>query len=255
MDIRRRLEMAERYARSQERLHAIGLSSPVDAPISDIAPQPRGPEEIAARAVILFIVATRGAFLSVEEVSDWNRRRFNYRCALNIVWSSDIQIPEGLAAAETDDRDPGAEFLQRYGLWHLVSPDERDFLLHPHPSHHVCVAYAWRAEAVQTLLWALGLVNALAGIGTPADLGEITRTFLTTPIRERVTGYQLRPLPELMDEYDFVRRCHWIMYETRRRGQRPPAVLHPYVILGRHAGLQWLLNPYGEAWDDLQLSA
>jgi hypothetical protein len=247
--------MAEQYARSQHRLHAIGLSTPVDAPISFPTPYPRTPEEIAVRATILFIVATRGAFMSVEDGREWNWKRFTYRAGLHIVWSDDIEILEGLAAAEVDHRDPGAEFLQCYGLWDFVSPDERDFLLHPHPRHHVCVAYAWRSETVQTLLWALGLVATLDSIDIPVDHGEMTRTFLVTPIRERFTGYELRPLPELMDEFDFIRRCHWIMYNARNRGQEPPAILHPYVILGRHAALQWLLNPYGEAWDDLQLSA
>lgn len=245
-------DIAAREERSLARLRAIGLSIDEDAPISTPDPDLRTPAEVAARAIVLYVVAVRGAFLSPDS-HDWKQRRFSYRGALYIVWSEEIDIPESLAEAESGDKDPGVELLQQRGLWDYVSPREREFLLDPEPDRQTCVNAAWRSECVHVLQWALGLIDEMEAYDTTSDMSGVTRVFLTTPIMERITEFALRPLPEILDEFDFLRRCQWLAYGARRRGEEPPKSLDPEIMSERHRALHWLLGINGEAWDDITL--
>jgi len=119
--------------------------------------------------------------------------------------------PEDESARFIDKAAEGQrEFIQRIrkgGVWRYLTPSERAFL-------NTSVAdmtsrqqldFSWRAEAAQTLMWALGIVPELPAIHVQADpelLKQVPRP--GEPYKPR-----LRPGKETESARDVVELWHW----------------------------------------------
>ncbi len=151
-------------------------------------------------------------------------------------------------AANVVDRQQAVDLLQKRDLWAVATERERDFLLEGEPTQVERLRHASRREALATLLWALGR-NRLNEPTEVCNLESLVRVLRGIPVEEFLTTAKLRPLPEILDEADFIARCHGAVAQALINRQMPPADLKVSVVRERHAALYWLLGNQNQDWD------
>ncbi len=115
---------------------------------------------------------------------------------------------------------------------------------------------AWRFEAANLLLWALGAENAdIRHADSLADPDDVRRGAQALRKGGLVPGaMRLRPAAEILDALDLAWRQHWIVRQARQKGLVPDGI-DPDVISERHHALNWLTgfhNDPGTSWDDVE---
>jgi predicted homoserine dehydrogenase-like protein len=91
-------------------------------------------------------------------------------------------------------------------------------------------------------------------LGPPTGICDVRRAVKTvtgTSTDVFIAKSNLRPLCEILDEGDFIYRCHWAVKDAQAKGEAIPAGLDPGVVIERHIALNWLRTYHSEAWDDV----
>lgn len=113
---------------------------------------------------------------------------------------------------------------------------------------------SWRYEALNVLLWALGVVPDLTYPSDMCDVGGIVGKMLE-PTREAFEGtIKLKSTEDVLSELDKTYRMHWACVDARLKGKPNSGNLHAGVIYERHYALNWLTqfqNPDCD-WDDIE---
>lgn len=176
----------------------------------------RSPDEVAGRALALFLVAVR---------------------AESVATNAPIPVTE----------------LKRDMPLALpwLSPAERTFLDDATPSTSDTAQFAWRYEGLALLEWALGLADVLSWPEAICDVPETARRAISLHGESRMRGAGLRPVSEILDALDLHYRLHWLVRQARIDGKPAPAGLDSGVILERHYALNWLVAFEGSEWDEV----
>lgn len=113
--------------------------------------------------------------------------------------------------------------------------------------------YAWRVECAHTLLWSVGMVDALSLPTCSTDWNAFWGKFHDSNREAFLSDLKLRPQAELLDETDLIYRLHWATREADLTGQLAPAQMNHDVIMERHHALNWLTCPLEAPylWDDI----
>jgi hypothetical protein len=207
-------EARDRKARSERRLVERGVLINSHLPVIESVDEARlrVPHVVAERALALFAVALH------------------------------CDDPQGLQAHR---------FLHQEELWRAITPKERAFLLLSDPPQSDLVQFSWRNEALIVLLWALNHVQVLTFPDAPCDLDIATEVIRRAPIREFIDTARLRAPDQILDEADFIFRCHWAVVEAGLHGQEPTGNLDADVVYERHYALNWLVGYLDQEWDDV----
>ena len=208
----------ERKARHDRQLAASGVPVAPGLPpvVGECEVVLRAPADVARRALALVLVAVRAESLASGE-----------------------PIP----AAEMRGRLPAG--------FDALSPVERAFVSADAPEQQDVVNHAWRYEALWTLEWALGLVDALP---IPTELCDVPRSvgvLLDADVAQLIRDAQLRAPSEILDALDLHMRWQWAVREAQRLGSAPPADLEPGVVQERRVALNWLVHFEDADWDDV----
>jgi len=204
-----------RKARSEERLASAGVAVNPRLPAMAGEPQVRlrAADEVARRAQALWAVAAR---------------------------------------ADGIERYDAIDLLLRRGLWDAATPAEQEFLRGEEAPREVRLRWRRRAEALRTLLWALGHEAELGGLDAAGSLEDMTRTLRAIPAEAFVRDAALRRTAgEVLDAADLVYRAHWAIADAASRGAELPPGLHPAVVAQRHTALLWLLQHMKQPWTAL----
>ena len=121
-----------------------------------------------------------------------------------------------------------------FGLWDALTPIEHDFVLNPAPESHEVIQAAWRYEAADVLLWALGQRRHLPFPDVVTDPAKVTASAITTA----QTTASLRVEKELLDAADIAWRLRLLCLAA----DAPPAALNAGVVHERAAAFDWLLG-------------
>ena len=142
--------------------------------------------------------------------------------------------------------------LEAADLWSEVSAQERDLFREGGLSPEATVNAGWRAEATWVLLWALGLVPALAlptKQCSTAQLQSLLESHLDAS-HEFAEGARLRSVAELLDAADYIYRLHWATRQVRLDETGGPPGIDPGIVQERHYALNWLIGTEA-GWDDI----
>ena len=204
----------ERKARSEHRLAHHGIPVPEALPPieADEESLPRPPWEVARRASALVTAAARA---------------------------------EGL------EQQRAVQFLQAWGLWEAASPKEQAFILNPAPAEPERIQFLWHYECLWVLLWALGHVESLGLPDAVCDVRRAVRLVTGTSTDVFISKSNLRSFAEILDEADFIYRCHWVVDNARKNEEAIPTGLDPGVVIERHIALNWLHCYHNQNWDDV----
>ena len=121
-----------------------------------------------------------------------------------------------------------------FGLWDALTPSEHDFVLNPTPEPDEVIQAAWRYEAADVLLWALGQRRHLPFPDAATDPSKVTASAITTA----QTTASLRAQKELLDAADIAWRLRLVCLAA----DAPPAALNAGVVHERAAAFDWLLG-------------
>ncbi len=107
-------------------------------------------------------------------------------------------------------RDEYWGHLRALGLWGALSPQEREFasttmLTMTHQQH---LNGMWRIEAVQVLMWAIGLVTSLPPYDTRAN-HDLLKMIPSEAIERFVNSARLLPSVEIDQARDLAELWHW----------------------------------------------
>jgi hypothetical protein len=112
-------------------------------------------------------------------------------------------------------------WFQHEGLWPDVSRDEQGFLSQPSADRALQNALTWRAEALWTLWWALGIAENLSWPPGECDLGDVLDRpsgpqvpWIGDDASAFVASCVLRAADEILDETDLIYRVHWAVREA-----------------------------------------
>lgn len=208
----------ERKARSDSHLKNLGILVPDSLPpvISEPELDLRPAAEVAMRAIALFTVALRAESLAQED---------------------DIPITDLRA------RLPLA--------FESLSPKENEFLNTESPEQQELVNFGWRYEALYTLLWALGVADALPLPTEICDVSWVASAIVDRDHDQFVKSASLRPASELLDALDLHYRFHWAARQAQIDNKEPPGNLNAGVISERHYALNWLTRFEDADWDNV----
>ncbi|SDW46848.1 protein of unknown function [Marininema mesophilum] len=206
----------DRKIRSEERLKSQGV--PVDTSLPVIEGEEdvrlRRPADVAARIVVLY--ALQGVIFH-------------------------------------DDPKRVVHWIQGEGLWDRLSSEEepvfqlvlppfnegkqqklQDMVDHP---------LTWRIEALWALLWALGLIERLGFPDAECDGAKVKEVVpeIETEVTTYINDAKLRPLSEILDELDWLRRLLWVG-EQDKTGETLPKGYEAIIAWQWHEALNWLIG-------------
>lgn len=174
----------------------------------------RPPQDVAGRALGLFLVALRAEALATDEP---------------------------LPLADLRQRIPQA-FAQ-------LSPAEQDFIADPAPERQLIIQMAWRYEALNLLLWTLGRVDDLTYPTAICDVAGVVQTIVGQDLDAFIAAAALRQPSEILDIMDLHYRLHWIARQARLENRDSPDGLDEGVITERRKALNWLTHFEYADWD------
>jgi len=172
----------------------------------------RRTEEVAGRALALWVVASKALGMEQETVLDR---------------------------------------MSRYLLDEDLSPSEMAFAKDAAPPQQDLINFSWRSECCWVMLWALGYVRELGRPDSQCNMWEIDETIDARSREEFLAGARPRPLGQLLDEADLIYRYHWATVDARINDREPPGRLDPGVTYERHYALNWLIGYMNQEWDDV----
>ena len=171
--------------------------------------------EVMGRALALLLVAVRAESLSEG-------------------------APEALTADRLYQKLPSA-------FAHLT-PQELQFVNTDAPIQAHVVAMEWRYEALNVLLWALGLVDELIWPDALCDMAHCVSVLVGVDADALVANATLRPSTDIIDQLDLHLRLHWLLRDAELQGHTKPA-LRRGVLMERHHALNWLIGYEQASWD------
>lgn len=136
-------------------------------------------------------------------------------------------------------------FADAYALWGHVSVAENNYILDEAAPESDDVQYAWRYEALNALLWALGHSKHLgfpAEASDPAKAMERCMQLVLNPSTAGESMGEARTPKEILDAADVAFALNALALSVPV-GQAAPADLHRGVTYERALAFRWLLNP------------
>ena len=207
------LEREGRKARSEAILQRLGVGTNPGLPSIECACEitTRSVEQVAYRGLCLLIVSAKALGVDPDQID-------------NVI-------------AQHDARS-------------RFTPEERIFIDNPKPSETEGLRLGWRLEAAKPLFWSLGFLDDL---GLPVEEWspkEIIDLIEDNGMEALIRQASLRSASEILDEADFIYRCHWATRRAYWEGA-DAAPLSPDVTQERHQALNWLIHYENQEWDDV----
>lgn len=145
------------------------------------------------------------------------------------------------------------EYLQKYNLLNLATPNEIDFLQNPTDERKN--AETWKCEGIWTLLWALGIIPDLGSAADMCNLNNIEPSKYPivrdqNPSEFINKSFQPKSKKEILDMADLYYRIDWACVNARLKGEEMMEA-NPGVVYERHFALNWLIGYQGVEWDEI----
>ena len=202
----------ERKRRSEailagEKIRFMDSLPPID---SEDEARRRSAEEVAARALALWLVASKGVGLEQTSV---------------------------------------LQYIRKYRLEKDLSPEEEAFANNPAAPEHDQIDFGWRWECCWVMLWALGYIERMGPPDAQCEVDVIHDIVTARSRAEFLADANLRTLGEILDEADLIYRYSWAVVDARINGREPPEGLDAGVTYQRHYALNWLIGYMNQGWD------
>jgi hypothetical protein len=109
----------------------------------------------------------------------------------------------------------------------------------------------WRYESLNTILWALGLLESLPYPDTICNVSHIVGLMIKNSREVLAAKVAVRSTEEIVDALDMIYRMNWACVNARVKGEAVGGGIDPSVVFERHYALNWITREGGEDWDDI----
>lgn len=144
------------------------------------------------------------------------------------------------------------DFARRFGGMRSLSPAERRFMATKAPDPRARIQLSWRVEALNVLLWSVGIVDA---VGKPNELAHPLHLLAPVLVHENVAGLHAaarrRPVEAVSELAERMYQAHWSIRDAGLKGKRAPRGLHPGVVMERDYACRWLTMEGNRSWDNV----
>lgn len=146
------------------------------------------------------------------------------------------------------------DYLQEYGLWDLVTEDERDFIANP--TQEKKWHETWKCEDIWVLMWALKKVPELPFPIETCNLNDIPREEYPIGPGKDPNDFikfvtEARSTEEILDACDLYYRLHWAATDDRINDRPIQGDYNPDIVYERLYALNWLIQYDDAEWDDV----
>ncbi len=207
-----------RKLRSIEQLTSRGIETPDMLPpvLGEDEVVLRAADEVAWRALALFIVAVRAESLATKRTIPVDQLR---------------------------QKSPMA--------FESLSPAEHAFMNDPNPAEELVVSMSWRYECLYVLQWALCFHEELSFADNICDVPLVAETMVGRDDRQIINMARLRPVTQLLDALDMNQRMLWMARQAHIDGTDLSSKLEGGVVAERQHALNWLVRFENTDWDEV----
>jgi len=177
----------------------------------------------------------------IEDLRNCNRRNTREVAERAIGLSKVYLTSQNVPHSELDKSL--REFDSQY-----LTPKEIEFIL-GNRGQTTIVQASWSIEALHTLLWSLSFFDEMTVPTTLCDVNKTIGIVRSNGLEGFFKDSLLRDQEQVLDQCDFIYRCHWAIVEMELLGVETKLVSD--VVVERHRALNWLVQ--GVQWDDISL--
>ena len=143
-------------------------------------------------------------------------------------------------------------WVEENGIDQYFSEEERSFYYLPEkPSDSDIFNFSWRAEALVSIIWALGGLSEFPSLNQQVDIWAIPSIQVATSSPALfIANAELRPIEAIEEMESKLYHQHWRVRDAQLFRREMPEELNPSVVYERRYGLSWLVG-WGEDWDDV----
>ncbi|WP_436714810.1 DUF4272 domain-containing protein [Roseiconus lacunae] len=212
------VEARSRKVQTELELRNRGIDTPESLPpvIGECEVHVRPADEVAWRALALFVVAVRAESLATGEAIPLDALRAKQPLAFQ-----------------------------------AMTPWEEAFLANESPGEDDVSAAGWRYESLATLQWALGLSASLPFPDEICDVPAAAKLMMSVDARDFVAEAKLRPVEQILDALDLNYRLLWATRQAMINNVDPPGGIEGGVVAERQHSLNWLTCFENADWDDV----
>ena len=157
--------------------------------------------------------------------------------------------------------DRSIAWMEKHNIHPYLSPAESAFIQDDSPSEDSRVAFSWRAEAMVSLIWALGGVSEMPAFNDQFNVfdNELIKSALNDP-PSFIANAQLRNAKEIDDMEGHLYHQHWRVRDAELVGigklldsspdDPPIEELNHGIVYERRYSLSWLVG-WGDEWDNV----
>jgi hypothetical protein len=148
-----------------------------------------------------------------------------------------------------------ADFSKTFRPAQKLTREERAFMKRPRVSQADRRRFGWRVEALAILVWSLGLVKALPGLGEQIAPWKLLDAVLKTGSAAKLAKCKLRPVKLLASEREALYQAHAKVRDAELRNKKAPRGLDGDIVMERDHAIRWLHLEDDAAWDDVTCDA
>jgi hypothetical protein len=154
------------------------------------------------------------------------------------------------------------DWTRQFGIRDYFSDLERSFFDEATPDQQAIVNFSWRAEALVSLVWALGGLQEMPSLSEQFWVldSDFIEEAMKNPNSFRLSASK-RSSDEIQEMEGFLYHQHWRVRDKQlgfnvgashalEPGELPVDDLNSSVVLERRYGLSWVVG-FGEDWDDV----
>lgn len=180
---------------------------------------------------------------------------------------SSLEIAERALAliaivARAQQKDWVGDWTRQFSIQDYFSDAERGFFDEAAPDQQAVVNFSWRAEALVSLVWALGGLEEMPSLSEQFWVldSDFIAAAMKNPNSFRLSARKRSS--DVIDEMEgFLYHQHWRVRDKElgfnvgashplATGELPVDQLMPSVVCERRYGISWIVG-WGEDWDDV----
>ncbi len=156
-------------------------------------------------------------------------------------------------SADVEDRVIIRDWLKREKLWSAVSRAERKLFGKGKLSNRQLVNASWRVEALEAIVWALGLLPSLTSNTVQCSYRRIEALFpfYLESAELFLKQSKLRSEDDIERALEEIYNQHWKVRDARLNQKEAPDKLDEGIIREKHYALNWIMSYEGQDWDNV----
>lgn len=183
----------------------------------------------------------------LKNIDDIVKRIFAMTMSAN--YASDV-AREGAKRHQKASKKVFMKEINKYGLKNYLSEEEER--LFKKSDLDLAINVSWHFEAINVLLWALGLLKEYPRFDAPSDADNTTSiVFAYRSVSHMISASKMRLKEEILDAYDYICRLYLYVLEMHNHDEEISELIDEEVLIEQLAALTYLITD--KSWDKINI--